>query len=137
MLARYQRERLAHRATLRAYEASLRVHGHEVALGEGLLRSVHKSRDAEVAELARSHAEVAKQSTALEAKLEARRGEVKARQEKARWRSAKAQVREDCAVMSPQLACAVYSTRVVAQPSKGWSRGGVAVRAASRTRSRH
>ena len=76
MLDRAQRDKLSQLAALRSFEDALRVHKHELELSESLLRTVHKSRDAEVAELARMRADVKKQLHVLDGKLEARRLEV-------------------------------------------------------------
>ena len=51
MLKRSQEEKLAHLATLKAFEDSIRVHRNEQELADGVLRQVQKSRDEEVAEL--------------------------------------------------------------------------------------
>ena len=93
MLARYQKDKLTNLAALRAFEDAIRVHKHELDLQENLLRSINKSRDAEVAELQKSKVEVTKQLSALDTKLESRRVEVKTRQEKARRKLQKIQVR--------------------------------------------
>ena len=92
MLSRHQKDKLTNLATLRAFEDALRVHKHELELQDNILRTVNKSRDAEVAELSKARVEVTKQLAALDVKLEARRVEVKARQEKARQRLYKMQV---------------------------------------------
>lgn len=91
MLKRSQDEKLAHLATLKAFEDSIRVHRNEQELAEGVLRQVQKSRDEETAELHKMQLEVRKHLALLDRKLEGRRLEVRARQEKAKWRLVKLQ----------------------------------------------
>ena len=103
MLGRAQRDKLAQLEALRSFEDAIKVHKHELELAEGMRRTVHKSRDTEVAELAKMRGDVKEQLRLLDVKLEARRMEVKARQEKAKWRMAKLQV--GGAAICARMAC--------------------------------
>ena len=77
MLKRSQDEKLAHLATLKAFEDSIRVHRNEQELSENVLRQVQKSRDEETVELHKMQLEVRKHLALLDRKLEGRRLEVR------------------------------------------------------------
>jgi len=89
VVKRLSEDKLAHLGKMKAFEDALRVQRAELELCQEVQRTVFKSRDEELVELARLQAEVKKQVAALDRKLEARRQEVKTRQDKAKWRIAK------------------------------------------------
>lgn len=91
MRSRSEAEKLASVSQLVAFEGALSVHGAEVELAEGVLRTVNKARDEEAHALAVLHSELRDAIATLDKKLEARRHEVKSRQERARLRLSKMQ----------------------------------------------